>query len=149
MITKYKLKHLTLVKEPYKEYNQKPKISSSRSVYDILKQAWKLDIDYRERFLALYLNRANRIIGISEISVGGVSATVVDSKIVFGTALRCGASSVIVAHNHPSGNTIPSNPDISITNKLKRAGEILDISLLDHLIITSEKYFSFADEGKL
>ena len=95
----------------------------------------------------MLLNRANRVIGISDISTGGVSGTVADPKVIFGIALKANASSIILAHNYPSGNLNPSQPDVSLTNRLKQAGKILQLSVLDHLIITRDGYYSFADEG--
>jgi len=97
----------------------------------------------------LLLNRANRVLGFVKISEGGVSGTVVDPKKIFQIALKANASGIILAHNHPSGNTTPSASDESITAKIVAAGKFLEISVLDHLIITSEQYFSFSDEGRL
>ena len=95
----------------------------------------------------MLLNRANRVLGIIEISTGGISGTVADPKLVFTAALKSAASSIVLAHNHPSGNLSPSQADINLTRKLKSAGESLDIAVVDHIILTSESYFSFADEG--
>ncbi len=125
-----------------------PKIESSRDIFDVLLPNW-LDMDYVESFHVVMLNRGNRLLGISKISVGSVSGTVADPKKIFQTALRANASSVILAHNHPSGQTSPSSNDKSITEKCKQAGKFLDLPVLDHLIITRKDYFSFADEGLL
>ena len=97
----------------------------------------------------MLLNRANKVLGIYPVSKGGVSGTLVDPKLIFSVALKCNASSIILAHNHPSGNLFPSENDKELTQKLKSAGNFLDIKVLDHLIITPEGYFSFADEGLL
>jgi DNA repair protein RadC len=97
----------------------------------------------------MLLNRSNRVLGISCISKGGISGTVVDVKIILQTALKANASGLIISHNHPSGNLTASSEDIKITVKLKNACKLLDLSLLDHLIITDEGYLSFADEGML
>ena len=94
----------------------------------------------------MLLNRANKILGIFTVSTGGVAGTVADPKVTFATALKGNASSIILAYNHPSGNLKPSEADRQLTNKLSQAGKLLDISVLDHLIITAEEYFSFADE---
>lgn len=104
-------------------------------------------IEYVESFYILLLNRANEILGYKLISQGGINGTVVDAKIVFGTALKCNASSIILSHNHPSGSLYPSQPDKDLTAKLIKGGKVLDILVLDHLIVTSEGYYSFAEEG--
>ena len=83
------------------------------------------------------------------LSQGGIAGTVVDLKLLFSVALKCVASGIIIFHNHPSGTTIPSTSDIKLTNKIKQAGEMLDIKLLDHIILTKKGYYSFADEGKI
>ena len=106
-------------------------------------------IDFIEQFKVIFLNRANKVLGIFEVSSGGVSGTFVDAKLVFVAALKVNASGIIISHNHPSGNLKPSSADEQLTAKLKQGGTYLDIKLLDHLIITSEGFFSFADEGLL
>ncbi len=95
----------------------------------------------------MLMNRANKVLGLFEVSTGGISGTVADPKIIFTAALKGGASGIIVAHNHPSGNLTASQSDIDLTRKLKEAGKFLEIQLLDHVIVTTEGYFSFADEG--
>ena len=127
------------------EGNEKPKIAGSRDVYELLKSDL-LDIAHEE-FWILLLNRANRVIKKSQISQGGVAGTVADPKIIFKLALEELASGIILAHNHPSGNLTASQADIDLTKKLKEAGKLLDIQVLDHLIVAGQKYFSFADEG--
>jgi DNA repair protein RadC len=125
----------------------KPRISSSRDVFEILK-AHLLDI-HHEEFWILLLNRANRVIKKHQISQGGVAGTVADPKIIFKVALAELASGIVLAHNHPSGNLTASQADIDLTKKLKDAGKLLEIQVLDHVIIAGQKYFSFADEGML
>ena len=122
-------------------------IRESRDVYNIMVS--KIAELNFEEFWTLYLNRANKIIAYDKISRGGVSGTVVDPKLIFKNALKHLASSIILVHNHPSGQLKPSNADISITKKLKEAGNVLEIEVLDHLIISDEGFFSFADEGLL
>lgn len=102
-----------------------------------------------EEFWVLYLNKANKILTKQRISVGGVDGTVADVKIIFQKALELLASSVILCHNHPSGSLKPSKADIVLTKKIKQASEFLEISLLDHLIVSESGYYSFADEGEL
>ena len=104
------------------------------------------DLPYEE-FWLIILNRANKIIDMKRISSGGVSGTVTDIKIILKTALEKTASGIIVCHNHPSGNIKPSNADSNLTKKLKSACELVDISFLDHVIVSYSKFFSFADEG--
>jgi DNA repair protein RadC len=127
------------------EGNEKTKISGSKDAYDLIKSDL-LDISH-EQFWILMLNRANRVIKKCMISQGGVAGTVADPKIIFKLALEELASGVILAHNHPSGNLTASQADIDLTKKLKDAGRLLDIQVLDHLIVAGQKYFSFADEG--
>ncbi|MFD2160792.1 JAB domain-containing protein [Paradesertivirga mongoliensis] len=104
-------------------------------------------IEFIETFKVMLLNRANRVLGMMEITTGGISGTVADPKVIFAAALKSTASGIILSHNHPSGSLRPSQADINLTRKLKSAGELLDIAVLDHMILTSESYFSFADEG--
>ena len=126
---------------------RKKKISSSRDVYEVLGPRLQ-DLGHEE-FWILLLNRANMIIGRHEISKGGVSGTVADSKIIFKLAIENLASAIILCHNHPSGNLNPSETDIRTTEKLKNAGQIMDIPVLDHIIIADAGYYSLADEGLL
>ena len=107
------------------------------------------ELAVREYAYALYLNRANNVIGYSEISVGGIHGTVVDSRLVLKPAIEKLATSVILCHNHPSGNLRPSTEDIQMTKALKQICSIVKIPLLDHLILTEDGYYSFADEGML
>lgn len=111
-------------------------------------ESWDRDkLELLEQFRILLTNRANKVMGVVEISSGGISGTTADPKLIFATALKACASGIILAHNHPSGNLKPSQSDLDLTRKLKEAGKLLDIQVLDHLIITSEGYMSFADEG--
>ena len=127
------------------------KIVTSRDCFEILNSLFDKDtFDYREEFIVLLLNRANRVLGWARVSLGGINGTVVDTRIVFVLAIQTGASSIVVSHNHPSGNLKPSEADIKLTKQLKEAGKFLEIPLLDHLILTPEgEFFSFADEGML
>ena len=128
----------------------RPKVTSSKDAYWILESNWSNQMALLEEFNILLLDRSNRVMAMSNISKGGVSGTVVDLKIVFATALKGRASSIILPHNHPSANLNPSQADISLTNKFKKAGEVLDITILDHLILSPDgTYYSFADEAIL
>ena len=129
---------------------ERPQITSSRDAYWTMESNWSDQIGLLEEFNVLLLDRSNRAMAICPISKGGVSGTVVDLKIVFAAALKGRASSIILAHNHPSGNLKPSQADIELTRKFKKAGEILDISVLDHLILSPDgDYYSFADENRM
>ena len=123
----------------------KTPVKSSRTVFHLFHPLLG-DLEHEE-FWLLMLNRANRVLGRFKVSQGGLSGTVIDTRIILKKALDNLASSIIVCHNHPSGNTQPSDADIKITEKLKKAAEMLEIKLLDHVIIADTSYFSFADEG--
>jgi DNA repair protein RadC len=111
-------------------------------------ECWDLDrIERQEQFKIILLNGAKRVIGIFEVSSGGMSGTLADPKLIFATALKCCACRIILAHNHPSGNLLPSSADIAFTRKLKVAAVLLDIELHDHLIVSSDGYLSLAEEG--
>jgi len=113
-----------------------------------LKQTWDENkIDFVEQFKVLFLNRSNKVLGILEVSSGGVTGTIADPKLVFVAALKANACNIIISHNHPSGNLKPSKVDEELTQKIKQAGQFLDIKLFDHIIVTSEGYYSFVDEG--
>lgn len=129
--------------------DERLKITSSKEVYEILKVLFKKEMDYKEMFCLICLNRANELLGYSIISSGGINGTIVDIKVIFQIALKANASGLIISHNHPSGNLHPSKSDNKITNKIFRAGKIMDIPILDHVIITSEGYYSFADNDLL
>jgi len=129
------------------EPDEKPKISGSKDVFEILKADLQ-DLPHEE-FWVLLLNRANRVTKKCQISQGGVTGTVADPKIIFKMALGELASGIVLAHNHPSGNLSPSQADIDLTKKLREGGKLLEIQVLDHLILAGQKYFSFADEGMI
>jgi DNA repair protein RadC len=127
---------------------ERPQVTSSTTAYHIFKQYWNKDtIELQEEFNIMYLNRANRVLGIYNLSKGGIAGTVVDARIIFGVAVKCNAVSLILGHNHPSSNLKPSQADIDLTRKLIQAGKTLDIVVLDHLIVTKEGFYSMADEG--
>ncbi|MBX2842897.1 MAG: JAB domain-containing protein [Flammeovirgaceae bacterium] len=126
------------------------KIACSKDAYHLLKANWDMDrIGFVEDFKIILLNRANKVMGIFHAFSGGASGVVADPKVIFATALKAGSCGILASHNHPSGNLKPSQQDIQLTNKLKEAGKFLDLPLLDHIIITPENYYSFADEGML
>jgi len=127
---------------------ERPKISTSRDAYNILFHDWNMNkIELQEQFKVLFLDRGNRCSGVATIFSGGISATCVDLRLVFAMALKAVASGIILAHNHPSGNLAASRADIELTKQFHKAGNVLDVEVLDHLIITKEGYKSFADDG--
>jgi len=130
--------------------SERPKIESSYSAFEVALKAWDENkIELLEQFKVLMLSNNNRVLGVLEISSGGITGTVVDLRLIFAALLKAKATAFILVHNHPSGKLQPSDADRQITQKIKQASQILDIALLDHLIITSESYYSFADEGVL
>ncbi|MGZ5284712.1 MAG: RadC family protein [Kaistella sp.] len=129
------------------EVPDKIQISESKDIYKVL-QPYLSDLR-TEEFWAVFLNQNNRILGKSKLSSGGINQSVVDVRILFKTALEHFATGIAIAHNHPSGNLKPSHDDLKITKQIAEAGKILNIQLLDHLIISQNSYFSFADENLL
>jgi DNA repair protein RadC len=128
----------------------KIKITSVDKAYQLLLSLWDLDtIELQEEFKVLLLNRANEVLGIYPLSKGGIAGTVVDSRLIFAVALKCNATGIIIAHNHPSGNLKPSDADITLTRSIKKCADFLDITLIDHIIVTKNGFFSFSNEGKL
>ena len=145
------LNHVAEIKATFsskKKLSELPKISCSAQAQELFRNNWDTgSLELVEEFKILILNRNHKVLGQSVISRGGYSGTVVDPKLVFAIALTAKASAIIAAHNHPSGNLTPSKADLALTNKLQKAGELLELPLLDHLIISGEGYLSFADEG--
>jgi len=129
--------------------SERIKITNSKDCYELFVENWDDTLELYETFKILLLNKANKVLGISLISSGGVSGTVVDPKRIYTTALLASCSSIILCHNHPSGNIQPSEADRRITKKIHDCGILLDIAVLDHLIITAESFYSFADNGEL
>jgi DNA repair protein RadC len=127
--------------------SEKPKITSSKDVANLMQPVLG-DLEHEE-FWVLFLNNSNKVVAKNQMSKGGLTATIVDIRLVFKSALELASVGIIVCHNHPSGKLQPSTADKQLTQKIKEAGIILDIKLLDHLIITEKAYFSFADENLL
>lgn len=144
-----KFMEVSEIKVSYSNTNlEKIKVTNSQILFDVIIRQWNLGIiEYQEEVKVILLNRANIVLGIYDLSKGGISGTVVDIRIILGIALKCNASSIVLVHNHPSGNLTPSEQDKVITKKLKNACELLDLNLLDHLIITNTNYYSCADNG--
>ena len=129
------------------EIPEKEKVTSVNDLYKIFSQ-YLSDLQ-TEEFWAIFLNQKNHVIYKTQISKGGISGTLVDVRVIFRIAIEHFATSLVVAHNHPTGNLTPSQPDISITRRIKEAGDLLDIKLLDHLIIGENSFFSFSEQGLL
>ena len=127
----------------------KEKITSSDKAYEFIKQFYNEDIEIFESSFILLLNNANQTIGYAKISQGGITGTVVDVRLIAKYAVESLCIGVILAHNHPSGNLKPSQADINITEKTKKALSLLDINLLDHLILTSDSFYSLSDNGHI
>ncbi len=126
---------------------ERKNISSSLHAFNILK-SYMQDLGMEQSW-CIYLNRSNNILAVELLSSGGITATVIDPRLLFKRALELKAVSIILSHNHPSGKLSPSAADLELTEKVKNAGKNLDIQLLDHLIVTDNGYYSFADDGKL
>ena len=127
---------------------QMPRIERSKSAYDILFNSWDHNkLEFIEQFKVLLLNRANKVLGMFEVSSGCLTGTVADPKLIFAAAIKANACGLILSHNHPSGNLKPSQADIDLTKRMTQGGKFLEIQILDHIIVTKEGYFSFSDEG--
>ena len=128
---------------------QKTKVTTSESASNVIRKFYFDDINIYESFFILLLNRANNTTGFAKISQGGTAGTVVDIKIIAKYAVESLSSAVIICHNHPSGDKRPSDADLNITRRIKDALLLLDVKLFDHIIITENDFYSFADNGNL
>lgn len=147
-------KELLTVSEVQLSYNpeikpsQRLKIEGSKTSYEVFKAGWDMQtMELREDFKVMLLNKGNKVLGIYNASSGGIDGTIADLRLIFATALKSCATAIVVAHNHPSGNLKPSSADIALTKKLVKAGELLNIIVMDSLIITEEGYYSLMEEG--
>ncbi len=146
----YQVAEIQLIYKSNVKPSERPRISTSKDARNVLMENWDdTKLELVEQFKVMLTNRANKVLGIFELSTGGVTGTVADPKLIFAAAIKGAACGIIIAHNHPSGNLSPSQADIDLTRKIKEGGRLLEIQLLDHIIITSEGYYSFADEGLL
>lgn len=140
-VAEVKLSYATKIKA-----SDRPQVTCSKDAYEVFMKHWDGTIEFLESVYVLLLNRANRVLGITSISNGSTAGCIIDVKMILQYALKTNACSMIIAHNHPSGNLQPSESDINITKKLSEAAKLLDISLLDHLIITPhDGYYSMVD----
>jgi DNA repair protein RadC len=143
--------HVSEIEITYKNkkpYHERVVIDTPWFAYDILKSTWDHDkIELQEQFKILLLDQKCNCLGLSEITTGGIDSCYVDPRVVFATALTAKATRLILAHNHPSGVTKPSEADIVFTQRIVDGGKLLDISIMDHVIVTPHGYYSFAEEG--
>jgi DNA repair protein RadC len=145
---KHIISEVELVYKP--NHFSKEKLKDVTNAADILRKFWNPDtIEYYEEFKVVYLDRAHQILGIHHLSKGGLSGTVVDVRMIFQGALKANAHSIILSHNHPSGNLEPSDVDRILTKQIKDAGKLLGIHLVDHIIMTKDSFTSFLDNGYL
>ncbi|TWI85763.1 DNA repair protein RadC [Lacibacter cauensis] len=145
-----KVAEVELVYKTKVKASERPKINSSKDSYELLRQLWNFGkMEMLEEFKILLLNRGNRVMGVYEVSSGGITGTVADPRLILAAAIKSLAVGIVLCHNHPSGNLTPSRADEQLTRKIKEAAAYHDITVLDHLILTGESYLSFADEGLL
>lgn len=144
----YKVGEVELAYKP--TTRDRSKVINSADAYKVLLPTFKEGtIDYKEYFKVLFLNQASQVLGYTQISEGGITETAVDVRLILQAALLTNSVSLILAHNHPSGNLKPSKQDIELTKHIKEAAKLIRINLLDHIIMTSESYYSFSDEGDI
>ncbi len=144
----YKVAEVELTYKP--QVKNKYKVMSAKDAYSILLPTFKDGtITYREYFKVLFLNNACDLLGYTLISQGGLTNTMADVRIILQAALLTNATSIILAHNHPSGNLKPSREDIALTENIKKAAQLLCISVIDHIIMSEDSYYSFSDEGRI
>ncbi|SRR6266536_578980 len=149
-LAQFQVAEVELIYKSKVKASERPRVLTSRDVYEVFKQSWDENkIDFIEQFKIMLLNRSNRVLAIYEVSTGGITGTIADPRVIFTAALKANAVSLALAHNHPSGDIKPSRQDEALTEKIKCAGNFLEIKVIEHLIISSESYFSFADEGLL
>jgi len=146
----YQFAEVELVyKNPVKA-SERFRITGSHDAYSILLKSWDENkIGFVEQFKIILLDRSNKVLGLYEVCQGGTCGVTVDVKLIFAAALKASAHGIILSHNHPSGNLNASEADMLITTRIKKAGELLEIPVLDHIIVTSEGYYSFADDDQM
>ena len=149
MEPKYSVSEIQVTYKP--AIGEKPIICSPLDAYNEFKKFFDPEtIALQEQFMVMYLNRANRVLGIYPLSKGGITGTVADIRIILSVALKIAATGIILAHNHPSGSLRPSGVDIELTQKVKEAAKLMDIRVIDHLILSADgSYYSFGDEGMM
>lgn len=150
MNTDYKVAEVELSYRNRVPYKERKKIFGSYDAYKTLRENYSdATIDYRETFKVLYMNQNCQVLGCSTISEGGITNTMADVRLILQGALLTNATVMILAHNHPSGSTRPSREDDVLTRKITEAARLLDVRVADHIILTSEEFYSYADEGRI
>jgi DNA repair protein RadC len=145
-----KVAEVELVYKTKVKASERPLIKTSNDCYETLLKVWDENkMEMQEEFKVLLINQASRVTGVYEASAGGITGTVADPRLILATAIKGLAVSIVLAHNHPSGNLKPSLADEQLTAKIKTAASFHDIRVLDHIIVTTDAYYSFADEGLL
>ena len=145
-----KVAEVELVYKTKVKASERPLIKTSKDCYQTFLKVWDENkMEMQEEFKVLLINRANRVTGVYEASVGGITGTVADPRLILAAAIKGLAVGIVLAHNHPSGNLKPSLADEQLTAKIKTAASFHDIRVLDHIIVTADAYYSFADEGLL
>ena len=130
--------------------SERPKVTASADSYQVLLNSWNENtMELQETFKVLLLNQSNRVLGVFEASNGGITATVADPRHILIAAIKTNAVAIILAHNHPSGNVEPSTADKNLTTKIREAAQYFDMRVLDHIILSKDSYYSFADNGLL
>lgn len=150
MKNQYKVAEIKLVYKPSYKIEERPFIGDSSKAYEILKQHWDEGLmQFIEQFKIILLSTSNRVLGIFEVSTGGINGVLVDQRVIFAAALKANACQIILSHNHPSGNLKPSIVDLQLTKNLVECGKIMNIKVIEHIIITVDGYYSFCDEGDI
>ena len=144
----YSVSEVKLTYESNRTNKKKLKVNSSARIYELMVKNWE-QIEYRESVKILLLDISNHVLGVNIVSMGGISGSMVDIRMILQGALLANASAIVAIHNHPSGGIRPSMEDDMITHRIKQTAKIMDITLLDHLIIAKDGYYSYADDGRL
>jgi DNA repair protein RadC len=146
----YEVSEVKVSYTPMFSQAERPQIMTSNDAVNMFRKAWDSDrLEYQEDFHIMYLSRNNRVLAMYHSSMGGTTGTVVDVKPALVTALKINAHSMILAHNHPSGTLSPSSEDVAVTKQFKEAAKLLSMDVLDHVILTRDSYYSFADQGMM
>ena len=148
MSSLYNVSEVKLTCELNNTNKKKVKVSTSAKAYALMLQTWE-QIEYRETFKILLLDVSKNVLGINTVSMGGISGTTVDVRMILQSALLANASLIVACHNHPSGSIKPSYEDDVVTMSIREAAQIIDIKLIDHLIITKDGYYSYKDAGRI
>lgn len=143
------LEEVKLAFKPKYKVSELPTITASREAYEFIMPVAQETLLHFESFYIILLNRANKVVGWKKISDGGIHGTFADIRIILQTAILCNCSALILCHNHPSGKKTPSDADISLTKNIKEAAKLVEISVLDHIILTQDEFYSFADNGMI